>query len=283
MMEAFDEAVELMPERFRAALRANARLCPEELRARVGRGVSIVCGGAERELETDRVSQNDIRCVLSRATGASLYSAADKLRQGYYCRGRLRIGLCGRTSGEGRGTGFAEYGSLCIRIAHECRGICAKTAEELMRGGFENTIILSPPGGGKTTALRDVVRCVSDSGLRVGVIDERGELSGALFDLGRCSDVISGTDKLSSALLLVRSMAPQIVAMDEITAPEDLSAVEEVYGCGVGILATAHASDERDLTRRGSYMRLCERGIFRRAVVISRSGGERRYEIRSIK
>ena len=282
-MEAFEEAIELMPARFQGVLRSHAYLHPEELRAREGRRVSIVCGGGELELGTDGVAQSDIRHVLSRATGASLYSAAEKLRQGYFCTGRLRIGVCGRASGEGRGTGFSEYLSLCIRIAHECRGVCADIAAALTSGGFENTLILSPPGGGKTTALRDVVRCMSDAGARIGVIDERDELRAGGYDLGRCSDVISGTDKLSSALLLLRSMTPQIVAMDEITAPEDISAAEEVFGCGVGILATAHASDELDLARRESYRRLCERGIFRRAVVISQSGGKRRYDIRSVK
>lgn len=116
----------------------------------------------------------------------------------------------------------------------------------------------------------------------MGVIDERGELSGGVFDLGRCSDVITGTDKLSGALLLLRSMSPQIIAADEISAPQDLLAVEEIYGCGVGLLASAHAVDREDLMRRSAYRVLIEKEIFTRLLVIRRGGGKRSYELEAI-
>ena len=116
----------------------------------------------------------------------------------------------------------------------------------------------------------------------MGVIDERGELSGGVFDLGRCSDVITGTDKLSGALLLLRSMSPQIIAADEISAPQDLLAVEEIYGCGVGLLASAHAADREDLMRRSAYRVLIEKKIFTRLLVIRRGGGKRSYELEAI-
>lgn len=279
-MDSFSAALELLPQKYLPVLEPRRAYAPEELRLRVGRAPSLCYGGEEHFFSALTVGEEDLVRILERATGASLYSAAEAMRQGYFCAGTLRIGICGQATAEGRG--FSHYSSLCIRLAHECRGVCREAADRLWAEGFENTLILSPPGGGKTTALRDLIRILADGGKRVGVVDERGELAGGEQDLGRCSDVISGMDKLSGALLLLRSMTPQIVAADEISAPADLAAVEEIFGCGTGILATAHARDEDDLLRRASYRRLLERGVFRRALVIRRKKGKRIYEVKEL-
>ncbi len=281
-MDPFAAALELMPRKYVAALESYARFRPEELRLRVGRAPAVCFGFGEHPLDASPVEEEDLVRVLQKATGASLYSAADSLRQGYFCVGPLRLGVCGRTCAPERGSGFSTYSSLNLRIARELRGICAEAARALTRSGFVNTLILSPPGGGKTTALRDLIRLLADGGTRIGVIDERGELSERLYDLGRCSDVISGTDKLSGALLLLRSMTPQIIAADEISAPEDLAAMREIHGCGTGILATAHACGPDDLLRRESYRELVGCGVFRRALVIRAVSGARRYELREL-
>ena len=275
-------ALELMPRRYEAALRARAAFAPEELHLRVGQPPSLLYGGSEHFLPADRVAEEDIVRLLEKATGASLYSAAEAMRQGYFCVGALRLGICGRVTAGGSGRGFASYSSVCIRLGREQRGICAAFADGLCAKGFENTLIVAPPGGGKTTALRDLIRALSERGRRVGVIDERGEIYGGLFDLGRCSDVITGLDKLSGALLLLRSMDPQIVAADEISAPNDLLAVREIFGCGVGILASAHASDRADLMKRRAYRSLIEEGVFTRLLVIRRRGGQRSYELEGL-
>ena len=276
-MDPFDSALELLPRRYEAALRPQAAFSPEELRLRVGRPPSVLYGEREHFLCADRLREEDLVRVLEKATGASLYSAAEAMRRGYFCVGTLRIGICGRVTADGGGRGFASYSSLCIRLAREHRGICSDAADRLCAGSFSNTLIVAPPGGGKTTALRDLIRTLADRGRRVGVIDERGELSGGVFDLGRCSDVISGTDKLSGALLLLRSMSPQIIAADEISAPRDILAVEEIIGCGVGLLASAHAADREDMMKRSAYRALIEKGIFTQLLVIRRRDGKRTY------
>ncbi len=275
-------AIDLMPRKFEAALKNYTAFLPEELRLRVGQAPSLLYGGREHFLSADAVKEEELVRVLERATGASLYSAAEAMRRGYFCVGALRIGICGRVTAGGAGSGFCEYTSLCVRLAREHKGICAGIADRLYADGFENTLIIAPPGGGKTSALRDLIRSLSDKGQRVGVIDERGELSGDVFDLGRCSDVITGLDKLSGAMLLLRSMNPQIIAADEISAPGDLLAVEDVFGCGVGLLATVHAAEREDLMRRYSYRRLIENGVFTRLLVIRQYGGKRSYELESI-
>ena len=281
-MDPFDAALELTPRKYFSALAPYAPMCPEELRLRVGRPPSLFYAGREHPINAPAVEEEDLLRMLQKATGASLYSAADSMRQGCFCVGPLRLGVCGRAAAQERGTGYSSYSSVCVRIARELRGVCAPSAEALCANGFENTLILSPPGGGKTTALRDLIRILADGGTRVGVIDERGELSESLYDLGRCSDVISGTDKLAGALLLLRSMNPQIIAADEISAPQDIAAVLEIYGCGTGILATAHARGIEDLSGRESYRELLRRGVFHRALLIRTEGGARRYTVREL-
>ena len=281
-MDPFEAAIELSPRRYEEALREQAAFFPEELRLRVGRAPSLLYGGEEHFLRTDAIEERDLVRVLEKATGASLYSAAEAMRRGCFCAGALRIGVCGSMTAGGSGSGFSAYSSLCIRLAREHRGVCDGVADKLCTGEFENTLIVAPPGGGKTTALRELVRLLAERGRRVGVIDERGELAGGGFDLGRCSDAICGCDKLSGALLLLRSMDPQIIASDEISAPADLLAIEEIFGCGVGILASAHASCREDLLRRRAYRRLIEKGVFSYFLVIRQQNGKRSLHLEEI-
>ncbi|MFQ7794662.1 MAG: stage III sporulation protein AB, partial [Evtepia gabavorous] len=144
----------------------------------------------------------------------------------------------------------------------------------------------SPPGLGKTTQLRDLIRCVSlGEGVRprrVGVADERGELgAGALRrHLGPRTDVLENCPKAAALLMLLRGMAPQVLAVDEITAPEDLRAIQEAAGCGVTLLATAHGGSWEELRLRPLYRELLDQGIFRTFVVLSLAQGKRVYTVR---
>ena len=158
---------------------------------------------------------------------------------------------------------------------------------QLAEGGeLSNTLILSPPGLGKTTLLRDLIRCVSlGEGVRprrVGVADERGELgAGALRrHLGPRTDVLENCPKAAALLMLLRGMAPQVLAVDEITAPEDLRAIQEAAGCGVTLLATAHGGSWEELRLRPLYRELLDQGIFRTFVVLSLAQGKRVYTVR---
>ena len=118
-MEAFAAAIDLMPRKYEAVLHAHAACSPEELRLRVGRAPSLLYGGREHFLSAETVEEVDLVRVLERATGASLYSAAEAIRQGYFCMGALRIGVCGRAAAGNGGSGFSAYSSLCIRLARD--------------------------------------------------------------------------------------------------------------------------------------------------------------------
>ena len=153
-----------------------------------------------------------------------------------------------------------------------------------MRVTPQSVLLLSPPGFGKTTLLREWVRLVSDAGHAVAVADERGEIAALSdgapqFAVGRCTDVLENCAKQQAALMLLKTMSPELIAFDEITAPEDVEAVSLCAHCGTAVLASAHAADVDDLCRRPLYRALLELHVFERAVVITREEGKRRYRM----
>lgn len=287
-MNGFEKAMELLPRDLRRTVEKQGADRVEELRLRRGRAPELVTAGEKVRLDAPLVDEELIMRVLEKATGASIHSAAAELCGGYISYKGLRIGLCGTgVIRDGVLAGFRDYSSLNIRIPREHRGICDSLIQSLYATGFENTLILSPPGGGKTTALREFIRRLSDRGLTLAVADERNELSAsesgaAQFDLGRCTDMLVGVSKSEAAIMLLRGMGPDIIAMDEITQGRDIEAVTQAFGCGVGILATAHGESAESLSRRALYRELLDRQIFKNIVTIQKKGAARIYEAQRI-
>lgn len=288
-MDDLAGAVFLLPPDMRAltvALRGA-----EEIRLRAGRPPSLLRGGGETQLDSARlVTPDDLEGVLERATGASVHSAQSSIRNGFVSvRGGIRLGLCGSVIiRDGCPDGIKKLSSVSIRIPHEAKECCDGTYQALTDGGFRSTLVLSPPGGGKTTYLRELVRRLSRDGARVSLCDDRGEVAAvwngeAQFDVGARTDVMSDAPKADTALMLLRAMNPQILAMDEITAPGDIDAVEEAVGCGVQLLATAHAASVGEFLTRPLYRRLAEDKVFKNAVVITLRGGRRYYGREALK
>ena len=288
-VDKWKQALELLPLAWRSASEAAGGIVPEEIRLRVGRNPSLLLEGKETCFREETVSEALLQKVMEKATGASMHAAAPALSEGFVSYKGLRIGVCGTAVyRDGVVSGFRNLSSLAIRVPRECRGICDKVYEHFALEGFRSTLIIGPPGEGKTTALRELIRRLSDGGTRVGVADERNELAAmdrgeAQFDLGRCSDVLTGVWKGKGAMMLLRGMNPQILAMDEITREEDLEAVLQVSGCGVGVLATAHGSDPAELSRRRLYRRLLEENVFAMALTVRRSASGRSYELENLR
>ncbi|MCX7615673.1 MAG: ATPase, T2SS/T4P/T4SS family, partial [Clostridiales bacterium] len=228
----------------------------------------------------------DTLYVLDRATQSSVHSYLNSLKNGFVTiAGGHRIGICGSAvMKDGEISSFRDFSSLSIRVAKEVKGISDELVSVIMNAGaFNGTLIISPPGGGKTTLLRDMIRILSET-YRIGVADERSELAGvyrgnAQFDLGVKTDVIDSCPKNVSIMMLLRGMNPEIIAVDEITKQEDADALLSAHHCGVSLLATAHAENIRDIKEKPMYRSLIELDAFRNIVFIRKQGGERKYEL----
>lgn len=258
----------------------------EELRLRVGLPPAVRIAGRESPLACAPVSAQELRETLSRAARYSVHSYAESLRHGFVTlAGGHRLGVCG-TAAEENGQVITVRGlsSLNLRIARQYPGLGEQIALWVGEKPPQSVLLLSPPGLGKTTLLREWVRLVSDRGYTVAVADERSEIAALAdgapqFAVGRCTDVLEGCSKKQAALMLLKTMSPALLAFDEITAPADVEAVSLCAHCGVAVLATAHAADADGLRRRPLYRRLLALGVFRRAVFIGWKGKERVYRM----
>ena len=284
-MKAFEEAVTLLPPSLRREAQALPSLVKrrvEEIRLRSGRPPTAVVGEEELPLSALPVEGRDLELTVEIATRASAHTALESVRQGYFTvRGGHRIGLCGSIWTEGgQVRNLRRISSLNIRVAHAVPGCGGEILPQLFREGrFQSTLLLSPPGGGKTTLLRDLIRLLSDGACapprRVGLADERGEVAALWegtpqFDVGAKTDVLEGCPKAQGLLMLLRGMNPQILCCYEITAPADCAALAECGNCGVKLLCTVHAEDREDLRRKPLYRELLERGLFEKAVILRR-------------
>ena len=280
-MDPFETACTLLPDELASGL--SEYRSAEELRLRVGRRPTVLIGGRETPFSPTDLDHETMERILEVATGASLYAASASLRSGFLSYRGLRIGVCGEAAvADGRTTGFQRVRSLAVRIPQPCSQACLDAARECLSDGMHSTLIIAPPGVGKTSLLRCLIRIASERGCRVGVIDERSELAaseygGAAYDLGPCSDVLAGLDKQTAAMMLLRGMNPEVIAMDEITQSEDLEAVKNIAGCGVKLFATAHGSSREEMRKRRLYRELLDEGIFTRLICISLCDGRRVY------
>ena len=279
-MDSWALARSLLPEALSARLEQYPKA--EEIRLRTGKAPSVIIGGSERVIDRQTSDEQQLLRVMEKATGASLHAAAPSLRNGFINYRGIRIGVCGEAVFTG-GTmsGLRGFSSLAIRVPHTLPSGCEELIEGLIAPKPRNTLIVSPPGIGKTSFLRELIRQAASRGWRVSVIDERNELSASVsgnpqFDLGQGSDIMVGVPK-AQAIMLLRGMNPEIVAMDEITQREDIGAVEEISGCGVRIFAAAHARDAADLRIRPLYRALLSGGIFEELVTIRCEDGKRVY------
>lgn len=288
--ESFQRAARLLPGALRQralALDRQLALETEELRLRAGGPMALTVPAGEQPLWDTQVRPEDLEQVVDAATEFSRYTAAESLRQGWLTApGGLRLGVCGRMTE----TGITELSSLSIRIPCPRSGIAEPVLPQLWEEGrLCSTLLLSPPGGGKTTLLRELVRLLANGGpdrpaLRVALVDERWELAAMYrgepaLDVGRQTDVLSGLPKARAVPLLLRAMNPQVIALDEIALEEDVSAVRSAAGCGAALLATVHAPSLEALARRPLGRQLLDCGVFQRAVVLSGQGAARRARV----
>ena len=235
----------------------------QEIRLRLGAPPEIVTGTGSTFLRGNMAAE-DLNYVINSASRYSPW-AASTISNGYITApGGHRIGICGEAVIKaGSMEGIRQVSSLCIRVARDFPGLAAQLSN--LAGSL---LILGAPGWGKTTLLRDLIRQKSNAGEHVSVVDERGELFPLHAERGERTEVLTGCPKARGIEMLLRTMGPSIIAVDEITAREDCEALRQAAWCGVGLLATAHAASLKDYLHREVYAPLVQQNLFDHLIIL---------------
>lgn len=218
--------------------------------------------------------------IVFRACDYSIYSVNEQLKQGFLMvDGGIRLGICGDVVVDGDIKTIKNYTSICIRIPHIVKNVSLPIFKQILcNGEINNTLIISPPGAGKTTMLRDLIYQFSNHNYpyNIFIADERGEITCGNknnFIGSNFYDSISFLNKKDSILMGIRSMSPDIVVTDELGSKEDFLALEYAMTCGVKIIATLHSSSIDDLKSKAEFKNILENKMFKRIVVLSKSQG----------
>ena len=262
MMCAWKQLLSILPPRLRPEVDRLGKNSLQELRLRLGMPPELVLDRESRWLGYC-VGREELSYCVNAASRYSPWAAATA-SQGYVTApGGHRIGLCGEVvCRDGVVTGIREIRSLCIRVARDFPGIGKKAAD--IPGSI---LILGAPGWGKTTLLRDLIRQIGEKEC-VSVVDERGELFPEGLEGGKRTDILTGCPKSPGIDMVLRTMSPDCIAVDEITAEADAKALLRAASCGVRLLATAHAASAADFRRRTVYRPLAEYGVFQTLLVL---------------
>ena len=269
----------------------------QEIRLRTGQPVRIVQDNKEEILPSAGsphiITKEEVRETMDYISHYSLYAYENELRQGFLTiEGGHRVGVAGKVIMEKDKVKNIQYiSSVNIRVSHEVIG-CADGLLPYITKNKQvcHTLIISPPCCGKTTLIRDLIRQISDGnqyvkGCSVGVVDERSELGGCYLGiaqnhLGSRTDILDCCPKAEGMIMLIRSMAPQVIAVDEIGTSEDIHAVEYAMQCGCKLIASVHGLDMDEAKKKPVLGELIRRRMFERYVVLG--NGEHPGEIRGI-
>lgn len=292
--------LQIFPQKRRAFWKQAAELEEkiQEIRLRTGCPVLLLMDSREWYLDqsgmlTDRLSEaylagcEEINEILQHICGYSVYAYEDELRQGFITvKGGHRVGIAGQAvvNEDGSLRTIKNISYMNIRIAHEIKGASDSVLPFIYREGRPlNVLIISGPGCGKTTLLRDLIRQISDGnaygqGLNVGVVDERSEIAGSCMgspqnDVGIRTDILDACPKEKGIMLLLRSMAPQVIAVDELGGEKDMEALHGAALCGCRLLATVHGEGLQDIKRKPGFRRIFQEQLFDCFVVLGRKEG----------
>lgn len=274
----------------------------EEIRVRIGQPFLFQVGEREYFFDPVRIKltgewkdayiakKEDLAQMLLLLSRYSLYAFEEEIRRGYITlEGGHRVGLAGQTvleAGKVRTLRYINF--MNIRVAREKKGCAREMVPYLYQGDqIYNTLILSPPGMGKTTYLRDAVRLLSDGcagkkGLRVCILDERSEIAACHLgipqnDVGMRTDVMDGCMKAEGMEMVLRAMSPQVIAVDELGGTQDFAAVEKVLYSGSRILGTIHAENMDELEKKTALRQWSDNRVFERLVCLRKGENGKRY------
>lgn len=254
----------------------------QEIKLRAGKPLIVIYKGKEKMVLQKVVTKEEIRETMEYISNYSLYAYEQELKQGFITiEGGHRVGMAGQViMEEGRIKSLKYISSINIRVSHEVKS-CADQIFPYITYNKQmyHTLLISPPRCGKTTLLRDMIRQVSNGnawvkGCTVGVVDERSELGSCYLgnpqnDIGVRTDILDRCPKADGMIMLIRSMAPQVLAVDEIGVKEDVHAIEYAMHCGCKMLATAHGDSMEELMRKPIFETIIQKKRFERYVILS--------------
>lgn len=228
------------------------------------------------------ISKNEIKETMEYISNYSLYAYEEEMKQGFITiQGGHRIGLAGKVIMEKDMIKSMKYISFInVRLSHQMKG-CADGILPYMieENNVKHTLIISPPRCGKTTLLRDMIRQLSNGteyfkGVTVGVVDERSEIGACYMgvpqnELGVRTDILDCCPKAKGMLMLIRTMSPQVIAVDEIGSREDIEAIEYVINCGCKLIATVHGSSIEDIRTKPLLRELLQEHVFERYIILN--------------
>lgn len=268
----------------------------QEIRLRIHAPLLMICNNHEfyitpegklskRADEAYLVSRQALKETLEYMSSYSLYAFEEEIKQGFITiQGGHRIGIAGKTISDEHGIRSMKFISFInVRLSHQVKGCAGIVLPYLYEeGDILHTLIISPPRCGKTTLLRDIIRQVSNGteaepGMTVGVIDERSEI-GACYqgipqnELGIRTDILDCCPKVQGMMMLIRTMSPRVIAVDEIGSREDLEAIEYVMNCGCKLIATVHGSSIEDIKQKPVLRKMVMERWFERYIILNNRG-----------
>ncbi|MEC2158406.1 stage III sporulation protein AA [Virgibacillus halodenitrificans] len=254
----------------------------QEIRLRLNQPVELIWDNLNEWLDNARPTKQEFISIINQLSQFSLYRMEDELREGFITiEGGHRIGLAGKVNTLGGTVKSIQYITfLNIRIAKAKVGAAIPIIPYLYDSQYVNTLIVGAPQTGKTTIIRDVTRLISTGwkdkpAKKVGVIDERSEIAASIkgipqHNLGKRTDVMDACPKAEGMMMMIRSMSPDILIVDEIGTSKDVEALMEAIHAGVTIICSMHGRSLEEIKRRPSFSHLIEQKIFQRIIILEK-------------